>query len=164
MDQGSGKKTMSVADFCKQTGQVIGRSDWRTITQEMTNTFADLAQDHQFIHVDPARSASGPYGGTIAHGFLTLALIAPMSFDVLPDFSDQEISLNYGFDRVRFVSPVPVGTRFRTTFKLLEGKKRSEREVLLRYEVMIEMEENVRPAIVAEWLVLINLAKSAAAA
>ena len=153
----------TVAEFCSRVSEVIGQSNWQAITQEMTDTFANLTRDFQFIHVDPKRAAASPFGGTIAHGFLTLSLIATMSFDVLPIFHDQIVSLNYGFDRVRFVSPVPVGARFRATFKLTQATPRSNGEVTLRFEVTVELEAQEKPCLVAEWLMLVRTNCAAAA-
>ena len=109
----------SLDDFKAVAGEVLGTSDWVTITQEQVNTFADATNDHQWIHVDPERAAKGPFGGTIAHGYLTLAL--------LPSFAEQiytinglAFGMNYGANKVRFPSPVPVGSKLRATATLKE--------------------------------------------
>jgi acyl dehydratase len=94
-----------------RVGEDFGASSWRTITQPMVDAFADVTDDHYFLHVDPVRAAVPPFSGTIAHGFFTLSLLAPMAYEVCPYVVGARYPLNYGFNRVRFVSPVAVGSR-----------------------------------------------------
>ena len=141
-----------------RVGQEIGASGWHEVTQEMIDRFADVTGDHQFIHVDPARAqAEPPYGGTIAHGFLTLSLLPLLRHDALPPLANQAIGINYGLDRVRFLTPVKSGARLRGRFTLKDVTMRSEKEALFRYEVTIEIEGGGKPALVAESLALVVL-------
>src|SRR5437660_3437181 len=102
----------SVADLAAVTGETIGHSDWVTITQEDVNLFADATDDHQWIHVDPERAASGPFGGTIAHGLLTLSLL-PHFTQQLYTVDNIAMAINYGYNKVRFITPVRVGSKIR---------------------------------------------------
>ncbi|HEY7460236.1 MAG TPA: MaoC family dehydratase [Xanthobacteraceae bacterium] len=137
-------------------GQEVGISGWHEVTQQMIDRFADVTGDHQFIHVDPIRAkAETPYGGTIAHGFLTLSLLPMFRHDALPPLADQAIGINYGLERVRFLAPVKSGARVRGRFTLKDITMRSEKEALFRYEVTIEIERSGKPALVAETLSLV---------
>ncbi|MGA8986899.1 MaoC family dehydratase [Aeromicrobium sp.] len=138
----------SLDDFKAAAGQELGTSDWVTVTQEQINTFADATGDHQWIHVDPERAATGPFGGTIAHGYLTLAL--------LPAFGEQiyavnglAFGMNYGANKVRFPSPVPVDSRLRATATL---KETSDIAIGTQCIVsfVIEIDGGSKPACVAE--------------
>jgi acyl dehydratase len=144
---------ISLDGLRSRVGQEIGISSWHEVTQEMIDRFADVTGDHQFIHVDPKRAkAETPYGGTIAHGFLTLSLLPMFRHDALPPLANQAIGINYGLDRVRFLAPVKSGSRVRGRFTLKDITMRSEKEALFRYEVTIEIEGNGKPALVAESL------------
>ena len=109
----------SLDDFKAVAGEVLGTSDWVTITQEQINTFADATGDHQWIHVDPERAAKGPFGGTIAHGYLTLALL-PAFAEQIYSIKGLAFGMNYGANKVRFPNPVPVGSKLRATATLKE--------------------------------------------
>ncbi|HEY4775799.1 MAG TPA: MaoC family dehydratase [Xanthobacteraceae bacterium] len=136
-----------------RVGQEIGVSEWHQLDQAMVDRFGEVTKDWQFIHVDPVRAkAESPYGGTIAQGFLTLSLLSVMGFEALPRIVGQKIGLNYGFDKVRFLSPVPVGSRVRGRFVLTEVTPRSPTEILLRTRVTVEIAGQSKPALVAEWL------------
>lgn len=131
----------------------IGRSNWITIDQKMINAFADTTFDDQWIHVDPDRAAAEtPFGGTIAHGFLTLSLASRFVYDVLPILDGQVMGINYGFNKLRFLKPVPAGARVRGHFVLQDIRKRSETELLRTHALTIEIEGSDTPALVAEWL------------
>lgn len=131
-------------------------SDWNLIDQPMVDRFADAIGDHQFIHTDPVRAkAETGYGGTIVHGFFLLSLLTRLSQQALPATSPGTVEINYGFDKVRFVSPVPVGARLRGHFTLLDSTAKGD-GTLKRYAVSLEIEGASRPALVAEWLVLLN--------
>jgi acyl dehydratase len=141
----------SVDDLAAAVGQELGTSGWITIDQDRIDRFADATGDHQWIHVDPERAESGPYGRTIAHGFLTLALVAPIGQQVM-SVTGARVTVNYGLGRVRFISPVPVGARVRGTVTLtdvtpIDGGVQATRGVT------IEIEGSDRPACVAESLV-----------
>ena len=146
---------VSVEKMLASVGEEVGISPWREVTQEMIDKFADATDDHQFIHVDPARAAAEtPFGGTIAHGFLTLSLLSTLAYETVPPLEDAEMGINYGFDRLRFVSPVKCGARVRTRFKLAEATVRPSGWVQIHYDVTIEIEGEKKPAINARWLTL----------
>ena len=125
-------------------------SCWFTIDQARIDDFAEVCQDRQFIHVDPARAARSRFGGTIAHGFLTLSLLSAMAYDAMP--LGAALSVNYGFDRIRFLSPVPAGARVRARFSVVRTEERVPGETTLHWDVNVEIEGAERPALVARWL------------
>ena len=135
-----------------KVGQEIGVSAWTTIDQPMVDAFGRLTGDQHFIHVDPVRAAATPLAGTIAHGFLTLSLLSNMAYQVCPTIEGVRFPLNYGFNRLRFVAPVPVGSRVRAHFvlKSVEAIDATQRQLV--YEVSVEIEGKPKPALVAEWL------------
>ena len=137
-----------LADMAALVGQDIGASDWVPIEQERINQFAHATGDHQWIHLDPVRAAAGPFGAPIAHGFLTLSLL-PMLFESAFAVDDVRMGVNYGLNRVRFVSPVKVGSRVRGRFKLLSFEP-LEGGAQLTVEATIELEGSAKPACVAE--------------
>ena len=139
-----------LADLAALEGQEIGRSDWVVVTQSNIDLFAQATGDAQWIHVDPARAAAGPFGATVAHGFLTLSLLSQL-FAGSVAFADVRMSLNYGLNRVRFPSPVPVGSRLRAlcvldAFEVIAGGAQ------LTVTVTVEREGGAKPACVAEWV------------
>jgi len=130
------------------TGQEVGVSDWIEVSQDMINRFADLTGDHQWIHVDVERARKDtPFGNTIAHGFLTVSLLSQMSARTIEVRGDFKMRINYGFNRLRFVSPVPAGSRIRGHFT---PQHVTENEVT--WQVTVELEGATKPALVAEWL------------
>ena len=133
-------------------GSEIGTSDWMEITQERVNAFADATDDHQFIHVDPDLAAQTPFGGTIAHGFLTLSLIIPLLVQIPLDLGYPVMGVNYGLNKVRFPAPVPVGSRIRARYTLDDVAEVTGGLQLTR-TVTIEVEGTEKPAMVAESLV-----------
>ena len=152
------KTAISIAELKKRIGQEIGVSQWHVVSQEMIDRFADVTSDHQFIHVDPVRAKQeAPFGGTIAHCYLTLSLVAPMSYEALPLIEGRVMGINYGLDKVRFLAPVPAGGRVRAHFKLKEVSPRSEKEVLLKNEITVELEGADKPAVYAESLSVVVL-------
>jgi acyl dehydratase len=125
------------------------------VTQADIDAFADVTRDHQFIHVDEARArAETEFGGTIAHGFLTLSLLSSFAYEALPVVAKRRMGVNYGFERVRFLSPVRAGARVRARFVLAGVTRRRAHEILLRYAVTVEIEGGDKPALAAEWLTL----------
>ena len=139
-----------LADLRPLVGQEVGVSDWISVDQKRIDQFAEATGDHQWIHVDPVRAAAGPFGATVAHGFLTLSLLPEMSasaFQVL----DTRMGVNYGLNRVRFPAPVPSGSRLRGRFKLL-GYEPIEGGAQLTVEVTMEREGSNKPVCVAESL------------
>ena len=135
-------------------GQALGVSDWMLVDQRRVDAFADVTEDHQFIHVDPARAGETPFGGTIAHGLLTLSLIVPLCIGLVPKLAGTRMLLNYGFDKVRFPAPLRVGKRIRGRAELLEAVERKPGQMLLKLGVTIEIEGEAKPAVIAEWLSL----------
>ena len=135
-------------DLASAVGQEIGLSDWISVEQRRIDLFAEATGDHQWIHVDPVRAAQGPFGATIAHGFLTLSLI-PELFAASFEIDDVRMGINYGLNRVRFLNPVRVGSRLRGRFKLL-GYEPLEGGAQLIVEATIELEGSAKPACVAE--------------
>ena len=145
--------TMTREELFELVGQDLGVSDWFQIDQDRINQFADVTEDHQFIHVDPIRAADSPFNGTIVHGMMTLSMIVHLCDNFVPSVEGVRMVINYGFDRVRFAAPVKVDGRIRTAAKLIEAKKRSG-QILVKVKVTIEIENESKPALVAEWLTM----------
>jgi acyl dehydratase len=140
-------------------GKEIGISAWHTVDQSRIDAFADVTEDHQFIHIDPERAArETPFGATVAHGFLTVSLLSVFSYEALPKIEGATMGVNYGFDKLRFVSPVRAGSRVRGRFTLTEAKMRGPNELLSRTSVSVEIDGESKPALVADWLGLVYFA------
>ncbi|MEM8826288.1 MAG: MaoC family dehydratase [Pseudomonadota bacterium] len=148
------RKAISVDDFKALEGKEIGRSDWMEVTQDRINQFADATNDHQFIHVNPEAAAKTPFGQTIAHGFLTLSLLAGMGFECLPGVEGAKMGVNYGLNKVRFMAPVKSGKRVRGIFVAKEVKERGRGILQMIYDVTVEIEGEEKPALKAEWIAL----------
>lgn len=148
---------VSLEEATQAVGSEIGVSPWRTVSQEMIDKFADATDDHQFIHVDPARAAETPFGGTIAHGFLSLSLLSTLAYEAIPPIEGTDIGVNYGFDRVRFAAPVRSGARVRGRFSLAEMTVRPSGWIHFNYDVTVEIEGSAKPALTARWLTLARL-------
>ena len=134
-------------------GTEVGVSDWYTVDQPMIDAFAETTHDLQWIHVDPVRAAAEtPFGGAIAHGFLTLSLASRMAYDCFDMLPGQVMGINYGFEKLRFLSPVVAGSRVRGRFELKEVRQRSAVELLRTNILTIDIEGADKPALVAEWL------------
>jgi acyl dehydratase len=140
--------------YLGMVGQDIGVSSWHIVDQKRIDVFADATEDHQFIHIDPVRAKETPFGSTIAHGFLTTSLISVFSYEALPKLDSVAMGVNYGFDRLRFVSPVKAGVRVRGHFSLKEARMRGPKELFTRVGVSVEIEGETKPALVADWLAL----------
>ncbi len=140
----------SLEELGREIGQVVGTSDWITITQERIDDFARATSDLQWIHVDPVRAAQGPFGTTIAHGFLTLSLLSAMGETAFA-LNGVRMGINYGLNRVRFPAPVPVGSRLRGHFKLIQFQA-IEGGAKMTMEVTVEREGSAKPVCVAESL------------
>jgi acyl dehydratase len=134
-------------------GKPLGTSEWMEISQARIGGFADLTEDWQPIHLDPAEGRAAGFAGTVAHGFLTLSMLSAMSYQVLPKMPGETASINYGFDRIRFIAPVPGGSRLRGHFTLSEATPRGN-GVMLRFAVSVEIEGQQKPALTADWLCL----------
>ena len=135
-------------------GSDLGTSDWVLIDQEKVNAFADVTGDHQFIHVDPEAAAKTPFGGPIAHGFLTLSLTAALQPSNSIVLQGIKMGINYGCDKLRFLQPVRVGKRVRVRGKLLGIEDKGGGRYLLRNETTVEIEGEDKPALIAEWLMM----------
>ncbi|AWL96617.1 MULTISPECIES: MaoC family dehydratase [Bradyrhizobium] len=153
------KPPISLEAYQAMVGKEIGVSSWHLIDQPRIDTYADVIEDHQFIHVDPERAKKETaFGTTIAHGFLTMSLLSIMSYEVMPVIAGTTMGVNYGFDKLRFISPVRSGKRVRGRFVLAEAKLRKPNELQSRTNVTVEIEGEDKPALVAEWLGLIYFA------
>ena len=146
-------QAMTKSELMGLVGTEFGKSDWFLIDQARIDKFADVTEDHQYIHVDPVRAAALPFGGTIAHGMLTLSMIVHLCEKFAPDINGLQMVINYGFDKVRFAAPVKVGKRIRAVAKLLEAKERGG-QLIVKTKVTIEIEGEQKPALVAEWLTM----------
>ncbi|MDD4866647.1 MAG: MaoC family dehydratase [Mycobacterium sp.] len=142
----------SVAQLSAVAGKTIGQSDWVAITQEDVNLFADATGDHQWIHVDPERAAAGPFGTTIAHGFLTLALLPRLQHQIYA-INGIKLAINYGLNKVRFPAPVPVGSRVRAQTSLVGVEELGNGAVQATLSTTIEIDGAPKPACVAESIV-----------
>jgi acyl dehydratase len=145
---------LSLPEYRAAIGSEIGRSDWIAIDQPMIDGFAALTGDNQYIHIDPVRAGKTPLGGTVAHGFLTLAIIGGLAPKVIPPIEGTGIGYNYGFNRVRLMAPVPSGSRIRAVFVMKGAEQRAPGRVTLTFAVTVEIEGRSKPALVAEWLTL----------
>jgi acyl dehydratase len=137
------------ADLAAAVGRPLGVSDWMSVTQERVDGFADATDDHQWIHVDPERAKSGPFGGAIAHGYLTLSLVNKFLPQIL-EVRGISMGVNYGVDRVRFPSPVKVGARIRGSGELVEALPQKDGSIQAKVRVTVEIEGGGKPACVAE--------------
>jgi acyl dehydratase len=135
-------------------GTDLGASDWLLVDQSRVDAFAETTEDRQFIHVDPVAAAATPFGGTIAHGFLTLSLLAVLLPEGTIVLEGIKMGVNYGFERIRFLAPVRTGRRIRARHALLAVEDKGGGRYLLRTEVTVEIEDEEKPAIIAEWLTM----------
>jgi acyl dehydratase len=139
----------SVAELEILTGKHLGYSEWIEITQQRVDTFADATDDHQWIHVDAERAAAGPFGTTIAHGFLTLSLIIPMWSEIL-HFDGVRLGINYGLNKVRFPAPVPVGSRIRAGATLVSVETVADGGAQIVVDFVVEREGGAKPCCIAQ--------------
>jgi acyl dehydratase len=139
-----------VSGLAAHTGEHLGHTEWRRLTQEQLNLFADLTQDHNPIHIDPGHASHTPFGTTIVHGYFTVAMLAPLINELLA-VEGASLSINYGIDKLRFPSPIPVGARFRCSAELAEVSEISG-GVQLKVIATIEVQDAPKPALVAECL------------
>jgi acyl dehydratase len=141
-------RTIDVADLGEHLGAEVAVSEWIAVTQERIDRFAAATGDHQWIHVDPERAAAGPFGSTVAHGYLTLSML-PMLLAEVVKVSDAAMGLNYGTEKIRFTNPVPVGSRVRLHAKLTKTQRRGP-SVIWNVGVEVEIEGTEKPALVGE--------------
>lgn len=142
----------SIEEIQGRVGTEIGASDWILVDQARIDSFADITEDHQFIHVDPEKAKKTPFRGTVAHGFLTLSLLSRMAEGVMLRPASMRMAVNYGFDKVRFMGPVRSGKRVRGRFKLLSAEEKRASQWQITYEVTVEIEGEEKPALVADWI------------
>jgi len=147
----------SVDDIRGRIGTEVGVSDWLTIGQDRIDAFADATEDRQFIHVDPEAAARTPFGGTVAHGFLSLSMLSRMGAEAMLIPDGLKMAVNYGLDRVRFIAPVRSGQRIRGRFVLDSIEERAPGQLLVRHSVTVEIEGVDKPALTAQWLGLLFL-------
>lgn len=149
------QESFSISSLRAKIGSELGVSEWHEIDQARVSAFAEVTEDFQFIHVDPAKAAASPFGGTIAHGFLPLSLLSVMFEEVVGEIEGSGMSLNYGFEAVRFILPVRTGTNIRGRFHLQACKERQPGQWQLELVASVEIDGEDKPALVARWLVLL---------
>jgi acyl dehydratase len=145
----------SIEEISAKVGSEIGVSDWILMDQARIDAFAEVTEDPQFIHVDPEAAAATPFGGTVAHGFLTLSLLSRMAADTMLRPEDVKMGVNYGFERVRLMGPVRSGKRIRGRFVLVSFEERKPGQWHFVHNVTVEIEGEEKPALVADWIGLI---------
>ena len=145
----------SLTDIKSRIGQEVGVSSWIEVDQARIDAFADATEDRQFIHVDPAAAAQTPFGGTIAHGFLSLSLLSRMGAEATLVPETLKMAINYGLDRARFLAPVRSGKRVRGRFMLDSIEEKAAGQLLMRHAVTVEIEGEEKPALTAIWLTLL---------
>ena len=145
----------TLAEIESRMGAEVGVSDWIMLDQPRIEAFAEATEDRQFIHVDPASAAQTPFGGTIAHGFLTLSLLSRMAAEAMLVPDGIKMIVNYGLDRVRFLAPVRSGKRVRGRFTLDSVEQKAPGQLLMRHLVTVEIEGEEKPALTATWLTLL---------
>ena len=148
------RASLKLADYLALQGKEVGVSDWILVSQERINAFADATGDHQFIHVDVERAKQTPFGGTIAHGLLTLSLLPVFAYQALPSLDGVKMGVNYGYNRIRFLAPVKSGKRIRGRFTLKEASENKPGQVMSVTDVTVEIEGEDKPALLAEWVTL----------
>lgn len=142
----------SIDEISGKIGQEVGVSDWITVDQARIDAFADVTEDPQFIHIDPVRAAQTPFGGTIAHGFLTLSLLSRMAADAMLRPESIKMGVNYGFEKVRFIAPVRSGKRVRGHFVLSAFEEKRPGQYQFTHTVTVEIEGEDKPALIADWI------------
>jgi acyl dehydratase len=145
----------SIEEIGAKVGTEVGVSDWILVDQARIDAFAAVTDDHQFIHVDPKAAAKTPFGGTIAHGFLTLSLLSRMAADAMLRPETIRMGVNYGFEKVRFLAPVRSGKRVRGRFRLDRFEEKRLGQYQFVHEVTVEIEDEGKPALIAEWIGMI---------
>ena len=146
---------LKASEIDAAVGKELGVSDWFEVTQEDVNTFADVTRDHQFIHIDPEKAAQTPFGGTIAHGFMSLSMLSHLAEKGAGVWVENaDMGVNYGFDKVRFIHPVRVGSKIRAKSTLLSAEEKSPGAYLFKSAVTVEIDGIEKPALMAEWLTM----------
>jgi acyl dehydratase len=147
----------SLTEIKSRIGDEVGISSWISVDQPRIDAFADATDDRQFIHVDSESAAQTPFGGTIAHGFLSLSLLSRMGAEAMLLSDGTKMAINYGLDRVRFLAPVRSGSRVRGRFTLDSVEDKAPGQVLMHHTVTVEIEGEEKPALTAVWLTLLFL-------
>ena len=147
----------SLEEIRAKIGEEVGVSDWMLVDQARIGAFAEATEDRQSIHVDPETAAQTPFGGTVAHGFLSLSLLSRMGAEVMLMPEGLKMAVNYGLDRVRFLAPVRAGSRVRSRFVLDSVEEKAPGQILMRHTVTVDIEGEDKPALTAEWLGLMFL-------
>jgi len=142
----------SLDEIRARIGEEIGVSDWIAIDQAMIDTFADVTGDRQFIHIDPKAASATPFGGTVAHGFLTLSLLSQMASAIMMMPKGARMAVNYGLERVRFIQPVRAGSRVRGRFTLVSADEKRPGQLQFLHRVTVEIDGEEKPALTAEWI------------
>ncbi|MCY0096598.1 MaoC family dehydratase [Hoeflea ulvae] len=150
------KRVISIAEVKDLVGTEVGVSDWMSVPQSRIDLFADATDDHQFIHVDPERAKDTPFGGTIAHGFLTVSMLSAMHSEAVPGLREDNVGINYGFNKIRFMAPVPAGGRIRGRFFLKEARMRGPGMLMTTFDVTVEIDGGKKPALTASWMTIIQ--------
>jgi acyl dehydratase len=151
--------TINSTNLPDYVGNTVGTSSWLTITQAQINTFGDATHDHQFIHVDPEKAKDTPFGGTIAHGFLSLSLLSAISYEAGLQLENMTMGLNYGFEKIRFLQAVKVNSKVRGKMSLTEFTEKRPGQFLFNWLVEVEIEGETKPALTAQWLTMTMISK-----
>jgi acyl dehydratase len=146
---------MSLDELKSYTGKEIGVSEWFEIDQDKINKFADLTEDHMFLHVDPERAKATPFGGTIAHGLLTLSMLPVMAYQAVPGVAGTRMGVNYGYNKVRFMAPVKSGKRIRGRFTVKGVDAQEGGRIQITQDIAVEIEGEAKPALAAEWVTMV---------
>ncbi len=154
MSESPFRRQISLADYERSVGRDMGSSRWFEMSQDRIDAFAKVTEDEQFIHIDPVRAKETMFGTTVAHGMLTLSMVSAMAYDALPALDGMTASVNYGFDRLRFVAPVPSGSRLRGVFTLTALDHAKAGRVMATLGVVVQIDGSDKPALTADWRVL----------
>lgn len=148
-------RSMTLDELTSYTGKEIGVSEWFTLDQEKINRFADVTEDHMFLHVNPEMAAATPFGGTIAHGLFTLSMVPVMAYQAMPGVSGTKMGVNYGYNKVRFMAPVKSGKRIRGRFVVKGVEPQDGGRMQILQDVTVEIEGESKPALAAEWITMV---------
>ena len=148
-------RSMTLDELTSYTGKEIGVSEWFTLDQDKINKFADVTEDHMFLHVNPELARATPFGGTIAHGLFTLSMVPVMAYQAMPGVSGTKMGVNYGYNKVRFMAPVASGKRIRGRFVLKGIQPQEGGRMQILQDVTVEIEGETKPALAAEWITMI---------
>jgi acyl dehydratase len=151
--------TINATNLPDYVGKTVGTSSWFTISQAQINTFGDATHDHQFIHVDPIKAKETPFGGTIAHGFLSLSLLSAIAYEAGLQLENMTMGLNYVFEKIRFLQPVAVNSKVRGKMSLTEFTEKRPGQFLFNWLVEVEIEGETKPALTAQWLTMTMISK-----